>query len=128
MGDQAGFVLQGLGTVLTAAGTFWLGRYQARTSAAKVERAGEHKEREQLFNHYNELIQATREMNHSLRNELGTVRVEMQTLQIKHADTLTEIHRDREECRVENERLKTELKHMRADLADLRQTVAARPS
>lgn len=123
MADPAdiGILAQGVAAVLTAAGSYLLGRYQARTSAHTQQREGDHKEREQLFAHYNELIQTTRAVSDTLRSEVQGVRDKMQALQLEHAKELAEARVDREECRVENERLKSEIKHLRADIAEMKE-------
>lgn len=122
--DSIGVIAQGLAAVLTAVGSYALGHFRAKIQAAAVHRSENHREREQLFNHYNQLIAVTREMNQSLRNELGVVRNQMHLLQIEHAKTLAEARAEREECRVENERLKSELKHLRAELTEIKNELA----
>ncbi len=118
--DALGMAAQGMAAILTAVGSFLLGRYQARTKAVAVQQSGEHKEREQLFNHYNELITATREMNHTLRNELNLVRTQMTAMQMEHQQTLLAAAKEREDCRVENERLRAELKSVKEDVKELK--------
>ena len=122
--DSVGIVAQGLAAVLTAVGSYALGHFRAKTRAAAIQHGVAHKERDQLFNHYNQLIAVTREMNQSLRNELGVVRNQMHLLQIEHAKALAEARAEREECRVENERLKAELKHLRAELVEIKKELA----
>lgn len=122
--DSVSVVAQGAAAILTAVGSFWLGRYRTQTRAAAEARAGDAREREQLFNHYNELIQTTREMNHSLRSEVGAVRTQMHALQLEHAKAMAGVAAEHGACRVENERLKGELKHLKADFVEIKQELA----
>lgn len=120
MAEVAKVLVVAIGT----AGSYLLGRHQARNRSTVIQHTSEHREREQIFAHYNDLIEVTREMNSSLRTELSALRGQMHTMQLEHATATANSAAEREECRIENERLKTDLRHLKADISSMKQELA----
>lgn len=113
---------EAVAAVVTAVAGYVLGKARTRVSADTARTTAEHDERAQLFQHYNELVQTNREVNHGLRSELQAVRTEVAQLHLAHAQAQAGWAKDREECKIENTRLAAENAHLKAENRELRRT------